>query len=359
MEEWSGTIEQQLPWGLKASVGYIGSLGIHLYDDQNFNTFIPTAGTQFRPLSPALANKTAVCVANPASAACVAEQAGFGVNGAGVQPNSHFTVLQWFNPATTSNYNAGILTVTRNAKGVHLSSSFTLSRCLDYGSSSTPGIDQPGDSETFVYPAVAKKYNYGPCAFNIGKNWTSSAVIPLPFHGNQLKEGWQLAIIESARTGTPETASLNTAFDQQNMGNYFGLTERPNVNPAFSGSLYALNKSLVTTQRVVGYVNTSAFVTQLPGVIGNASRGTIIAPNVVNVDISIAKETKLPKFGEAAGIELRGDFFNSMNHTNLSLPNVTFYNGSLGNPSPNSVGGTISATSTPPRQLQFSARFEF
>ncbi len=203
------------------------------------------AGTQFRPLSTAAAAKTATCVANPASAACTALSAGFGTAGAGLQPNSHFTVLQWFNPATTSNYNAAILTVRRNVRGVQLSSSYTYSRCLDYGSTSTPGIDQAGDAETYLFPLLPKKYNYGPCAFNITQNWTTAAVIPLPFHGNQVKEGWQVAIISSARTGTPETAILNTTFDQANLGQFYGTgTVPPDVNAAFTGlTLRALNKS--------------------------------------------------------------------------------------------------------------------
>jgi TonB dependent receptor len=387
MQEWNATIERQLPWGLRASVGYIGSLGIHLYDDQNYNAQIPTAGTQFRPLNPAnegTKSGAGVCwTAGPNynAAQCAALEAGFGTNGAGIQPNSHFTVLQWFNPATTSNYGAGVLTVTRHVKGVQLSSSFTYSRCNDYGSTSTPGIDQPGDSEAYIFPLLPKKYNYGLCAFNITKNWTSSALIPLPFHGNQLKEGWQVAIISSARTGTPETAILNTTFDQSNLGQYYGTgTERPNVNASFTGSLYALNKSAYQyntpgKDSVVPYLNTvncagtaSTNFSGCPfqpgpiGQIGNASRATIISPNVVNIDLSLAKQTKLPKFGEAAGLEIRGDFFNAMNHTNLSLPNVTFFNGSTGNPTLNAPGGAagaISATSTPARQLQFSARFVF
>ena len=372
MQEWSATLERQLPWGLKATLGYIGSNGIHLYNDQNYNTNIPTAGTQFRPISPTVAAGLPICTAGNAvfsASGCAASSAGYGVNGAGFTPNTAFSVLQWFTPTTTSNYHAGILTVSRNVgKGIQFNSVFTYSRCLDYGSSSTPGIDQPGDSEQFVFPSIAKKYNYGPCAFNITKNWTSSALIPIPLHGNRLKEGWQFAVIQSARTGTPETANLSGTFDEENMGQYFGLTQRADVNPNFTGPFNVLKHVLNSSNTVTYFstagcgaiaANTCPFSVPAIGHLGSASKATIIAPNVVNIDLSIVKRTKLPKFGEAAALEIRGDFFNSMNHTNFSLPNTTIYNGSVGKPTVNSAAGTISATATPARQLQFSARFVF
>jgi hypothetical protein len=384
MEEWNATLERQLPWGLKASIGYVGSEGVHLYNDQNFNTNIPVPGTQFRPLSPAKAGALPICITTSAqynAAGCTAASAGYNASndGAGLTPNVSFSPIANYEATTNSNYHAAIVTVSRHmGRGVDLSSGFTYSRCNDYGSTSTSGIDEGGDSETFVYPSISKKYNYGPCAFDIGKNWTSSALIPIPLHGNRLKEGWQIAMISSARTGTPETANLAASLDQENIGQSVYLTERANVNPAFTGSLYNLNKAAYETKQttVVPYLNANQtsssmnctlatnwvncpFIPGTIGQLGNAPRGTIRAPKVVNVDLSIIKNTKLPKFGEAAGLEIRGDFFNAMNHTNFALPGTTIFSGTVGNPTPTPQVGTISSTSTPPRQLQFSARFVF
>jgi len=129
------------------------------------------------------------------------------------------------------------------------------------------------------------------------------------------------------------------------------------VNPNFTGPFYNLNKTLVNG--VVHYFNPGAFQIGALGQLGNAGRGTINAPNLVTVDLSIVKNTKIPKLGEAAELQIRGDFFNAPNHTNFSLPNVTIFNGASGRAAPNSQAGTISTTSTPARQLQFSARFVF
>ena len=232
--------------------------GTHLYEQQQYNTILPVPGTQFRPFNPnpvpagsagvgdgTAASGLLVCnAAKPATynaAACSPASVGFGVNGAGYLPNTNFTAVQWFNSEETSNYNSGVITIARSfSNGIQFFSGFTYARCLDYGSVTTGGPELGNDSTLFLYPAAPKKYNYGPCAFNIGKNWTSNATIPLPFHGNRLKDGWQLAIISTAHTGNPVTANLSGSTDQSNVEYYTNGTERASVNPNFSGPLYDL-----------------------------------------------------------------------------------------------------------------------
>jgi hypothetical protein len=351
MQQWNATLEQQLPAHLTLSVAYVGSNGIHLYEQQNYNTNLPTAGTQFRPFSPAAAAKLPVCQTSSSSyslSACNASQAGYGVNAAGYTPNVAFTSVQFFNSVGTSNYNSGVIAVSRHFGGVQFLSSFTWARCLDYGSVTTGGPELGNDSTLYLYPSVPKKYNYGPCAFNISKNWTSNVLIPFPIHGGRLKEGWQLGIIETAHTGNPLTPGLNAAMDQANLGNFVFDTERPDVNPNFSGPLY-----LKTPAR---WINPGAYQIGPLGQLGNVSRGSFNGPNLVDADLSVMKSTKL---SEAAMLDIRGDFFNVLNHTNFSLPNSTIFNGNAGNPISNPQAGQISLTATTARQLQFSATVRF
>ncbi len=165
-----------------------------------------------------------------------------------------------------------------------------------------------------------------------------------------------LALISSARTGNPVTPSLPAAIDQANLGNFVFDTERPNLNPSFTGSLYMKGENSNGTEQ---WLNPAAFQIGTPGVFGNAPRGMINGPNYVDLDISIMKRTSLPKFREAASLEIRADFFNALNHTNFGLPNASFFSGSLANPTLSSTGGQISSTVGTARQLQFSARFVF
>jgi hypothetical protein len=54
--------------------------------------------------------------------------------------------------------------------------------------------------------------------------------------------------------------------------------------------------------------------------------------------------------GEALHLETRGEFFNTLNHTNLGTPNRFV----------NTAGfGTITEVTTPGRQIQLSARLSF
>jgi hypothetical protein len=200
----------------------------------------------------------------------------------------------------------------------------------------------------FIFPPAPKKYNYGPCAFNISKNWTSHALIPLPFHGSRVKDGWQLAIIETAHSGNPLTPALNAAMDQSNLGNFVFDTERPDVNPNFSGPLYL--------KKPAQWFNPAAFQIGPLGQPGNAPRGMLNGPNLFDVDLSALKSTRIT---ETSTLEIRGDLFNVFNHANFRLPNSTIFNGNAGSPILNPQAGQISSTSTTARQLQFSATFNF
>jgi hypothetical protein len=373
-QEWNAAIEQQLPNHFMLNVSYVGSNGIHLYEQQNFNTNIPTAGTQFRPFAPSTANgggtqaaiglatKLPVCITTNAAynaAACSAASAGFGVNGAGYQPNTAFTSVQFFQPEGNSNYNSGVVSVKRSfGSGLNLFSAFTFARCLDYGSVTTGGPELGSESTMWVYPLTSKRYNYGPCAFNITKNWTTSVLYPLPFHGNQLVSGWQLGMISSVRTGQPVTPNLPSSIDISNLGNYVFDTERPNVVSGYTGPQYLKQKTAGTVP-VVNWFGPSPYSMPTAGLLGNAGRMSIVGPNYVTVDGSIMKSTRLPKMGESGALQLRADFFNLANHANFSLPNSTIYAGSLTAPTINTTVGQISSTVGTARQLQFSATIQF
>ena len=375
-QQWNAAIEQQLPYHLMLTASYVGSNGIHLYEQQNFNTNIPTSGSQFRPFAPVITGvdngagkqqapnavtKLPGCTATGWTSvpSCVAATSGFGVNGAGYQPNEAFTSVQFFQPEGNSNYHSGVVTVKRDfGRGVNIFSAFTWSRCLDYGSVTTGGPELGSESTMWVYPLTNKKYNYGPCAFNITKNWTTSFLYPLPIHGNQLVSGWQVGMISSARTGQPVTPNLPSSLDVSNLGNYVFDTERPNVVSGYTGPQYLKQKTQGTVP-VVNWFSASPYAMPTPGTLGNASRMSIVGPNYVNLDGSIMKSTHLPKIGESGTLLIRADFFNLANHANFSLPNSSIFSGTLAATTVNSTVGQISSTVGTARQLQFSATIRF
>jgi hypothetical protein len=98
--------------------------------------------------------------------------------------------------------------------------------------------------------------------------------------------------------------------------------------------------------------------------IGNLARNSIYGPGITTVDISMVKNTAVPKFGEAARIEFRAEAFNVLNHPNFQVPNranSVVYKGST---VPSVAGGAsdlqlLTVTSTTERQIQFGLKIIF
>jgi hypothetical protein len=347
-QEYSATIERQLPLGLAMSLGYVGSTSIHMVENVESNTIIPLAGTNnlFRPLNPA----------TTAGAACApACTNGFGTNGAGYIPNTTFTYVTQISPVGNANYNGMLLSVKRNVgKGVQVQSSYTYSRCLDYASGTPSSIDAPNDSQAWTNPYLPKKFNYGPCAYNTSQNWTTNALLPLPFHGNQFKEGWQIAFISSVRSGSVVTPTLSAGFDRSNLVNYNYAAQRPDV--AVGGPALYTKTVTYGASPVVQWFNPAHYALPALGWLGNAPRASIVGPGFFGADVSIMKRTRIAKLGESAGLEIRADAFNIFNRTNFSLPSGAIFAGTTG---ANANAGRISNITGTARQLQFSARFVF
>jgi hypothetical protein len=340
MQEWNATIERQLPWSMTASLGYVGSAGVHLSANQEANTNVPT---QILPNGLQVRCKTGFtdCTGNA------------------VAQNPNFAAIEEQTPETNSHYSGMILSVQRSlGNGIQFQSGFTYSRCIDWNSSYLSSVDVSNDREAWLYPLPPKWYNKGLCGFNVGKNWTSNALIPLPFHGNQIKEGWQVSLIASARSGSPISAILG--YDASNWGanHYSYASERPDVNTTFTGPLYEHVVTVANGAATgVQLFNPSAFQVPQPGYMGNASRASLTGPGFFNGDVSLFKDTKIRKLGESTFVQIRADIFNVLNHTNLGLPSGSiFLSATSGANLPGTRSTTIIGSS---RQLQFSARLQF
>jgi hypothetical protein len=57
------------------------------------------------------------------------------------------------------------------------------------------------------------------------------------------------------------------------------------------------------------------------------------------------------------GIQFRAEFFNILNHSNLSTPNEVVYTSTTSGVSP--TAGLVTSTSTTSRQIQFGAKLQF
>jgi len=136
---------------------------------------------------------------------------------------------------------------------------------------------------------------------------------------------------------------------------------RPNVNPAFSGNLYASGS---TAARVAQYFNPAKFSAPAYGTVGNVGRDTLVGPGYSDWDLSLLKATKLT---ERARLQFRAEFFNILNHTNLQVPNEVVYTsgptqGTVANQTAAAVvsptAGVITSAATS-RQIQLGLKVLF
>jgi len=100
------------------------------------------------------------------------------------------------------------------------------------------------------------------------------------------------------------------------------------------------------------WFNTACFAQPAFGVWGNSPFGVYEDPGIANLNLSVVKASAIRFPGEGSRIELRGDFFNGLNHTQWG-PAIaqTVQSGNV------NAGQITSAR--PPRQVQLALRLVF
>jgi hypothetical protein len=104
------------------------------------------------------------------------------------------------------------------------------------------------------------------------------------------------------------------------------------------------------------------------GTLGNFGREGLYGPGLVNVDFAVLKNTKIR---ENMDLQFRAEFFNILNHTNLSYP-TNLGSGNMGGlglftgtPSPTttlgriSTAGQITTYAAPSREIQLGLKLIF
>jgi hypothetical protein len=154
--------------------------------------------------------------------------------------------------------------------------------------------------------------------------------------------GWNLSGIFSWYSGRPFYPTLDNYPGKP----YTGPNNIPDIG---SGSPYAPNKN--RNQWIVGGLG-GPFLAPAANTFGNYPINTLFGPQYVNLDASIMKQFSLT---ERVKFTLRLDATNSLNHTNLDLPNGDVQSSTVGqitNIAFNGNGATM-------RRLQYSGVFSW
>jgi hypothetical protein len=102
-----------------------------------------------------------------------------------------------------------------------------------------------------------------------------------------------------------------------------------------------------STHNATTWFNPAAFKAPPAYTYGNAGRNSVYGPGMETMDLGVVRSFSVR---EKTRLEMRAEFFNALNRTNLGTPD-RFVN--------TSTFSSITESTTPGREVQVSARIEF
>ena len=217
--------------------------------------------------------------------------------------------------------------------------SYTLSTSKDDASSPGP-TEAEANFPQNVRNIFDESGEWAHSSFDHRHAFVASGSYRLPFFAGDggLREGllggWRVNAVFLAQSGAPFT--VNLGVDQANIG--AGPAQRPDQ---------LRDPNLAAGERTPArWLDTSAFTLPAPSTFGNAPRNSVVGPGYASLDLAVAKT-----WTSAGGrqLELRWEVFNTLNRTNLDLPNRIF--------GTDNFGRIFSAKN--PREMQFGAKVTF
>jgi len=362
VQQWSFSVQHQLPWKMLGSIAYVGSKGTNLAAELQVNQLIPVNASQ-NPFAPGQPLTIDTCLGF--------NQGVFQVNGQSISPgqpgyvnllaactgvNSQIpTPNALRQPGTaiapgmgqifslqnvaSSKYNALQITLRRDAGPLTLGVSYSYSHSFDDSSDRT--------SASFIN------------AYNLQQNWASSdfdqrhllninyvyqleltkkprimkiidALGPWSKEGDDLSawnkryfEGWQISGITLFATGTPfsvlnggSSTGAVSSLDNAGVAAGLGPGSYPDVvaNPPSVVATTGSSSTGSTQGPLLG--NPAQFVAPQGLTYGNAGRNFLNNPSQFNWDISLIKDFKIK---ESKSLEFRIETYNTFNHTQFRI----------------------------------------
>ena len=340
---WSLHVEQEISANTVFTLGYVGSHGYHQIVSLDDNEPTPT-------VCPAAACPSVYPASFPAPLAGTAVPSGsyYIASGTPTYDPIFGAAWAWWSVGTSS-YNALQADLNhRLSHGLTLRAIYTWSKALDDGDSlnATAAGNAPG----LVSNPFDIKADWGPATYDVRNVGVLAETWQLPFGAGQpihlapvantFLGGWSANSIVTLQTGFPFTPQLS--YNPSNNGDTKNPV-RPFANPAFHGN--------PIVGKPTEWYNSAAFLAPPngSGFYGNLGRDTLTGPSLAEWDFSLFKDTTLH---DRTRLELRGEFFNILNHSNFNTPNLVVFTPSGLSP----TAGIVTSTSTTSRQIQLSAK---
>jgi hypothetical protein len=323
--QWTASVERQLGSGVVAEAAYVGSHGTGLEFQSDINQ-VP-------------ANKLGQGQAGRPFPQYV-----------GIGPSVPGGLTGSFN--NYSNYDALQLSLRKRfTHGLSAQFSYVWSKMQDEQDTSGWGSHY---GNAVYQDAFNPAANYAVSNFNVPQALKGYVVYQIPLGkghsvlnngiGDAVLGGWQVSTTFVAQSGNPFTLVMDSntgsgALDGQWYPNLTG-------NPSVSG------------QSINQWFNQLAYTTPATNTFGNDGRNTLRGPDLATADLSLAKTFKFPRW-ERAGLQVRMDASNILNHPCFTEPDSLLSAAALASKVPNPAIGQITGVTVNGRYLQLGARFSF
>jgi Carboxypeptidase regulatory-like domain/TonB dependent receptor len=239
-------------------------------------------------------------------------------------PGNFFASAIFFpTPDTTASYNALLVRLSRRfSGGVQFDTNYRWSKSIDVVSSE--GV---GAATNPTYP-LDPRQERGPSDYDVRHYFVASGLWDLPFlrgrrdAAGKILGGWQVSGIVTYHTGFPWTPVIGNCPS----------SNRPIICPARPTAYFGgagddtSNEAFITGSNFPGGGTrffstigaTGAAGTPVAGLLPGIGRNSFRGPRYFSVDMTAAKRFGMPGFlGEGAFFEIKANFFNIFNITNL------------------------------------------
>ena len=326
VEQWSLSVQQELPANFVSTFSYLGSHGVHLLDTNVVNLINPATGiAQYPAFAPAIG---------------------------------------WRGSIGMSSYNALTVSLRRAfSSGLLVAANYSWAHEIDNGSNGSGDGDEISPQNALCLACdrasgawdsrhVVNGNAVYELPFGIGKPMLNQRGIASTIAGN-----WQLTTTALARTGFPVNVLMPSSYTAPDGASG---TERPDL-------VADVPLTLPGGRTVAQWINPAAFAYPA-GEFGTAPRNLLRGPGTWQLDLGAGKTFPLWERGR---LEFRSEFYNIFNHPQLGPPLATCDLTSPSQRSCQSGFGSITTTvntavspvtpvgSGTPREMQFALRFEF
>ena len=352
--EWNLTVEQQFSQNWVFRIGYVASKSNNLFDhessnlnqplvplDSNFSGTGPFGYNQGRPY---FATRPGLNIVLPLDVARLSMFYN------GLQTSVEHRFAQGFNVLAAYTFAKSLGTADGNVNQCDVQNAHDVA--AERGPTTPDFRHQLAVSYVYELPYGKGKH------FGGSANSVAQAVL-----GN-----WEIAGVTRARSG--EAFDVLMGSDLTNTGAFPPRPDQISNPYDFSFDVAAqgpagFNCSKPGHQTLDCWFNQAAFAIpalapgqSLAHLFGDARRGALRGPDMVNFDFSVYKTFQL---GERFGLQFRSEFFNIFNHPNFNLPNLGSGGGSSGAGFSNVAGGAAITQTIPDnqREIQFALKLQF